>query len=209
MKALFCSLFVCLTSLLSFATPSSPTGETASYTLNGDSSRTSWMIKEGEGTATVKEMRNDPKVGPAYVVDIDYYFDVMFKGEKRGTISLLVPAAMFGDEFYDNLKVTHPVDVGSFKVDYMGMSRARDNENNAYDQCMMIKIFDVNTKFRSNVEEPRVTVLSHVTTMGEIDNIVLNMKTHDSVPVLGAVQIDMSGTASGINVKAGFDFMPN
>jgi hypothetical protein len=195
--------------LASFVVNADPIGEQASYILNDDSNRTAWLIRDGEGQATVVEMINDANIGPAYVVSIDYSFDLRIGGAKQGNIGLLVPARMFEEQFYDNLKATHPVDVGAFDVDYLGISRARDNENNAYDQCMLIKFFNVDPSYRPIPRASSVAILWHESTMGALEDIVLNFKRHATVPVLGAVQIDMSAKVHGISMKAGFDYMPN
>jgi hypothetical protein len=208
MSNFFFAILFCLSSYVGVA---NPIGQTASYQLSDDGDRTSWMIQDGQGLGTVVEFRNDPRIGPAYVVSIEYSLDVVFRGTKQGTIGLLVPATMFEDQFYQSLKLTHPVNVGPFHVDYLGMSQATDNEENTYDQCMVIKFFNLNPVYRPIINNSNIEVLWHESegTLGNIDDVVLTFKRHSTIPVLGAVEFDMSGTVKGVSLKAGFNFQPN
>lgn len=191
----------------SFFAHANPIGETANYILDsGD--RTSWMIKEGAGKAFVTEFRNDPKIGPAYVVNIEYDLKVKFKGRQQGTIGLLVPATMFEDQFYVDLADTHPVDMGAFKVDYIGTSIAHDNNNTAYNQCQHIRLFDIDPNYQPVSASPSVSILWHITSGPAFENLVLNIKKHDTVPVIGAVEFDLAGKVFGFDIKAGFDYAP-
>ncbi len=200
-----------ITSLLTNATMVSPIGETAAYRLNNDPGRTSFMVQKGEGMGTVVEMRQDAKIGPAYVIRIDYDLEVLFRGRVQGDVGLLVPVAMFEEQFYDDLQVTHPVNLQAFRVDYMGTTRASDDENNSYDQCLMIKIYDIDPAYRPVFKEPGVSVLWHnnnVNAFADVKNLVLDLTTHSIVPVLGAVQLDISAKVNGLPFKMGFDFTP-
>lgn len=206
MKKVFFSVVALCISLASIA---DPIGEVASYILNDSNDRTSWLIRDGEGQSSVVELREDPKLGPVYLVNIEYSFDVLFAGNHNGVIGLLVPVTMFEEQFYEDLKTTHPVNMGSFKVDYLGMARGRDNENNTYDQCMKIRLFDVDQNYRPIRTEPRVHIISHESTgsLNDVENLVLNFKKHATIPVLGAVEIDISGKARGIDFRVGLDFV--
>lgn len=210
MKTNWLKLSLTLSTLLSMSLIAEPIGEIAEYNLNGSSDRTSWLIRSGEGKATVAEYRDHETLGPSYVVSIDYSFEVRFMGRKSGNIGLLVPVAMFEDQFYDDLKNTHPVDLGAFNVDYEGMSSARDNENNAYNECMMIRLFDIDPSYKPLVgPTPTTTLLWHNSSgPGSIEDLELNLKTHATVPVLRAVQIDISGKARGFDFYAGLDYLP-
>lgn len=202
-----CLLFLALT--LSAMSYSDPVGENAGYELNRSRDRTSWVIRGGEGVGTVTELRNDEKIGAAYVVSIEYSFDILFHGQQNGVIGLLVPAAMFEDQFYDDLQQRHPAKLGVFDIDYLGTGNARDNDNNSYDQCLLLRIFNIDPNYQPVVRDAsKIAVLFHESTMGEVENLELKLKTHESIPVLGAVQIDISGKARGIDFRAGLDFTP-
>lgn len=191
--------------------PASPVGETASYELA--KSRSSWLIKRGQGTATVQEFVNDETLGPSYLVKIDYEFDIRFHGKEKGEVGLLVPEAMLADGFYENLATNHPQDLGGFSIDYEGTTNEEDGAGNEYTECTAVRLFDIDTSHyvpANPPESPRVAVLWHIRESGdsEIENLEIKLKIHPTVPVIGGVVIDVSGTARGFDIEAGFDYVP-
>lgn len=185
-------------------------GQKATYTLNDDPERTSWLLKSGDGEAIITSFKEDEKLGPSYVVTINYDFDVMIYGRQKGSIGLLVPASMFEDKFYDDLKKVHPVNLGGFKVDYEGMSEAADAKGNEYEECMVIRIFDVDPNFQPfDASKPSISVLWHYQNNPSVilEDLEITAKTHPSVSVMRAVQFDISGKAYGFDLAAGLDLV--
>lgn len=186
-------------------------GERANYKLDSSSDRSSWLIKRGEAKAAVTEYRVDEKFGPGYVITINYDLDIRFYGKQTGTIALLVPELVFGDQFYPDLIATHPIKMGGFDIDYEGMSSATDSASNSYDQCFMTRIFNIDPKYYpKDMTSGAVLVLwqKHQGLLSDIEELEIKLKVHPSVPVLGAVQIDISGMSTGIDFSAGLDLVP-
>lgn len=197
--------------LLHFSAWSEPLNEEAHYDLNDSSDRTSWLIKSGNGNAKVTEFREDPKLGPVYVVTINYDFNVRLYGRQKGKINLLAPAALFTDQFYQDLKNNHPLDVGSFHVDYEGVSAATDASSNEYEECVMTRIFNIDPAYQPTVNQLfSIQIISqeHEGPLSSIENLEIRAKIHPTIPVLKAVQIDISGKAYGFSLIAGLDLIP-
>ncbi|MCA9509008.1 MAG: hypothetical protein KC505_11355 [Myxococcales bacterium] len=187
---------------------SNPTGEEAGYTLNKSSGRSSWVIKEGRANAIVKEYMPDAPGGPGYVVEITYDMKVRFKGHQQGSIALLVPEQVFADNFIEDLMGNHPMAFGGFELDYHGTDDAKDADDNLYEDCAKTRIFNIDTDYQPpESSNPSVYVL--YSKGAKIENLEVKMKVHDSLPVIGAVQLDVSGKVLGFNFKAGFDYKPN
>lgn len=185
----------------------SPVGENADYVLNDSSERSSWIIKNGKADATVKSYQASGPFGPGYVVEISYDLSVRFKGRQQGTIGLLVPEQIFAANFINELAANHPMSFGSFDLDYHGEASAKDANDRLYNPCSKTRIFNINSNNRPNTSHTNGVYVLY--SMGdEIENLEVKMKVHDSVPVVGAVELDVSGKASGISFKAGFDYKP-
>lgn len=184
-------------------------GEKASYKINND--RSSWLIKRGNGTATVEQFIEDEVRGPSYLVKIAYEFVVRFHGTEKGEIGLLVPESMLTDEFLDNIAATHPQVYDGFSIDYVGLADAVDAEGNEYAECTEVLLYDIDTNayVLPNPEE-EMAVLWHVRESAnvEVENLEIKVKIHKSIPVVGAVTLDVSGIARGLDFEAGFDFVP-
>lgn len=179
-------------------------GQEAAYTVNND--RSSWLIEGGSGQAKVTELRNDPKIGQAYVVTIDYEVDILFHGSEKGNIGLLVPEQMFSQQFYQDLKQDKTIAMGVFTVEYQGTSNVSDADGNEYDQCTDARVYDIDPSLYP-IGRPAVNVLWHKReNVTSVENIELNVSIHHSVPVLGAVQIDVSGDIHGMDFTLGLDY---
>ncbi len=151
----------------------------------------------------------DAPIGPAYQVNIDYNMNIRLHGPESGTISILIPEGMFGEQFFQDLANNHPVDLGDFKVDFLGMVTATDSQGQEYNPVLLpVSPFTaVNTGSLVGDSDHQIMVISHEGTgiLADIENLEIKIAVNFSVPVLGGVQIDISGKASGINIGAGFD----
>lgn len=187
-------------------------GESAKYKLNKASSRTSWLLSDGKGDATVTKAIDSPEFGPSYVVKMNYMVKAGLLGEYKGSVGLLVPEFMFNNEFYRDLEAIHTKDLGSFKIDYQGRTTAADAQENRYEQCYKVRIYDIDPDYRPIVPVSMIKplILWHKAQgiMSKVDNIEINLKMHESAPVMGAVQVDVKGKVHGFDVKAGLDLIP-
>lgn len=196
-----------ITPVLADPPVTSPVGEKANYVLNDSSDRSSWIIKNGKAEATVKSYETSGPFGPGYVVEIKYDLSVRFKGRQQGTIGLLVPEQIFAANFINELASHHPMSFGTFDLDYHGEASAKDANDRLYNPCSKTRIFNINSNYHPNTAHTNGVFVLYA--MGdEIENLEVKMKVHDSVPVVGAVELDVSGSASGISFKAGFDYKP-
>jgi hypothetical protein len=187
-------------------------GEKVNYILNNAKDRTSSLIEEGEALIEIKEFLHDEELGPAYIVSIDYKFDITFVGYKEGNIGLLIPELMFQENFYYNLKEASSMDMGSFVIDYAGMTESFDAYENLYEECFIAHIHDIDvSKYMPIMDEKLIKILWHKSSKDflKVKDLEITLKAHSSVPVLGGVQIDISGKAFGYKFKAGFDLKPN
>ncbi len=197
-----------------------PVGEKAAYTLNDSSGRSSWIIKAGKADAKVLNFDPNNAFGPGYVLEINYDLTVRFKGRQQGTIKLLVPTEVFAANFISELAAHHPKSFGSFDLDYHGVATAKDANDRSYNDCAKTRIFNVSPEYLpSSMSNENIRFLSHEIknfedesgegiSAIEVENIEINLRVHQSVPVLGAVQLDVSGSSSGVSFKAGFDYKP-
>jgi hypothetical protein len=200
-----------LFSFQTFAVDGDPQGENASYILNKDRERTSWLIKSGTGTALVGEKVDHEELGPCYEVSIEYEFDVRFIGKNKGTIGLLVPERVFLPTFYSQLREDQSYSFGSFDVEHLGVTDAKDADDNYYEICDEIKIFNIDKDYQPislNENNTKIIWFKSEGILNEVENLEIKMRVDESLPVLGSVQIDVSGRAQGTNFKAGMDFAP-
>jgi hypothetical protein len=194
-------------SIVSWATDSI-IGETASYKYNRG--RTSLLILGGKATASVKNFESEGPYAPGYVVELEYDVEVLFKGRLKGKVGLLVPERVFQEEFAAELAQDHPQKVGGFHMDYLGLKDAKDADGKLHKDCHVAKVYNIDLDYKptpiKGSNGPKV--LYHKTIGPKIDvkNLSIVLKVDYSVPVLGAVQLDIFAKAMGIDVNAGFDF---
>ncbi|HXW53339.1 MAG TPA: hypothetical protein VEL47_04445, partial [Myxococcota bacterium] len=171
--------FICgLALFFGLASHADIVGEEASYVLTANTGRNSWVIKSGNGKATVASYQTDAPLGPSYLVNLDYTMNIRLHGPETGTISILIPESMFGEQFFQNLVTTHPVDLGDFKVDFLGMVTAVDNEGNQYEQSYSTRIYDINTGGGLFDDyEPQIVVVAHKGTgiLVDIENLEIKI----------------------------------
>ncbi len=211
MKKLGLGLFLSMVFSLSISASQNPVGERAGYILNDSSSRTSWIVKDGSADLIVKEYRNDDELGEGYVVEVKYTLEVRFKGTREGSIGLFVPGLLFEETFVNELKDDHPMSFGSFDIDYLGQTGAKDAQDNWYDQCAMTRIYNIDPDYdpiNDGMAQASILWTEHVGFDLDIKDLEIQVTVHNDVPVLGGVQLDFSGVSNGMNVRAGFDFIP-
>lgn len=178
-------------------------GQKADYQLDKNPQRTSSMIKSGSVTATIANfLENDPS-GPAYEVNIDYLFKVTFMGTYQGTEAANLEKEFFTEAFLENLRKTGHYEGANFKADHKGYADAENLDGKFYSHCDKVLLYDL--------KKPGffTRLVGEMIGMGRADlkNAKVLAHIYPKIPVLGAVKIDVSGVASGQNVKVGGDYV--
>ncbi len=204
----FLCLIACVAGTVAY---SDPIGEEAGYVLNKSPNRTTLLITGGQGKAVVKEYRDDAFYGPSYLVSLEYSVDIPSLGPEYGSVEFLVPKAVFTGQFFEDFVNVQSVDFDNFKADYLGMANATDHDGNQYDTCYLTRVYDIELGLLDMYDpflgRRFVLVPDNVTGIfAEMENLEIKLAINQAVPVLGAVQIDISGKSSGLNIKAGFDY---
>lgn len=181
-------------SLNSWAFGPDKVGQKQDYALNN--SRSTWMIKDAQGSATLLDFKIDEVFGPSYTLNIDYQFSVRMYGKEKGSIKLLIPEYMLREDFAERLGKSQSINLNKYIVDYKGMDVARDCNGAQYDQCLVARIHHLSADLWPKGNNP---ISSFIT------NVELNLRIKPSIKVIGAVQIDIKANLAGIPVKVGFD----
>jgi len=209
-------MFICLVVFMAgMVVHANPVGQVANYVLNKSSERTSPIIEAGQGKAVVKEYQ--PGVffgGGAYLVSLEYTMDIPLFGPEYGSVEFLVPEIVFTAPFLESLDSGHPLDFETFKLGFVGMTEALDHQGKHYDTCYLTRAYDIDLGLLDYYDTylDRRVVLAPENVSGifvEIENLEVKLTVNQAVPVVGAVQIDISGTMSGMKLKAGFDYTAN
>lgn len=178
-------------------------GQKADYLLDKDPNRTMKMIKSGTVTASVVNFQESGPTGPTYEVSMDYHFKVSLMGNYDGTQSTNLEEEFFTPQFIENLRKTGHYEGPYFKADHKGYADAKTMDGNFYPHCDKVLLYDLKNP------NPFMDMLAEsvgVTRADLKDGKVL-AHIYPGIPVLGAVKIDMSGVSSGMNVKAGGDYV--
>lgn len=186
-------------------------GDRADYLLDKDSARTSSMINRGTASALVTN--HLPRV-PAYLVALTYDLGITYFGDQNGTQDLEVPDAYFDPGFMEQLRSRGQMETATFSVRHLGFDDVTTMDGNSYPNCDVIEIYNIDTTSAAN---PAMVTMAHsllqdaaIATTGNqkasVENLKIRARVHESVPVIGAAQLDIQGTTSGFNLKAGFDY---
>ena len=184
----------------------SPVGEEVSYEMNRD--RTSWLIRSGNLKLSVVEHRAESEYGPGYIVRIDYMLNVFMRGKQEGNVGLFVPEVVFGSNFYSDLEENPTMSFGSFDIEYLGQGDAEDADGMSY-ECTKARVYNIEPSYTPGTtdgSESKVLWIEHSGSIEFVNDLELKLRVNPNVPVLGAVQIDVSGVSNnGIGFEAGLD----
>ena len=191
-----------------------PVGETALYKLDNNGSRTTGMIKKGTFHAKVLKFNPNSADGPAYKTRLKYDMKISWVGRKTGTKDVEVPQRYFMPEFMQELRTKKKMSFPQFKVAHQGRATVKTKEGKRYRNCDKVLIYDIDTgngfapnEFSQLLEQSVLQVMQVTGAVREeVQNLRILAHVKKGVPVLGAVKIDISGTARGFNFKAGFDY---
>lgn len=188
----FTKCFVPFLVLFASLSQAARVGDRLGYVLNTDRDRTSRMVKEGEATTLISDFKDGN-----YSLTVNYDITIRPNRNKSGDITLDVPEQVFAEGFYDELEALGTMQFEYFSIEYLGTSNATDADQNSYNDCHNIRLFDVDMdKFDPD----------GMNMMIDIKDLEIGMKICDGVPGNGAAQLDVSGRVFGISVKMGFDY---
>ncbi|MCB0366139.1 MAG: hypothetical protein H6624_15415 [Bdellovibrionaceae bacterium] len=189
-------------------------GEMADYELDKNSRRTSPLVNRGSATAKVVN-QGGSGANAFYVISLDYDIDVTYVGGQTGQQNIDTPAYFFTDALMDELRQKKQMDLTSFKIRHLGIEDANTLDGQSYDKCDVVEIYDVQQG--ALAQGPSVIGLAESlmadtaaattgTMNASVDNLVIRARLHPSVPVMGAVQLDIQASSGGLPLKAGFDY---
>jgi hypothetical protein len=178
-------------------------GDTVSY-VKSNSDRTSWVINEATGQLSIMEQRMDSECGPGYVLKMAYELDVKLKGKQKGDMGIFVPEALFASLFKEG-KTAY----GAFDITHKGYAKATSAKGVTYEQCSVNHATNVDHLFKpgaGSTGKAKVLWVNHQGSIKSVKDLEINFKAHKDVPVLGAVEINVSGISNnGVSFKIGMD----
>lgn len=174
-------------------------GERASYVLNKDSNRTSLAIESGRSEVIIDS--SDEESGH-YNILVNYTVAFSCGKTKETTLRLRVPNNIFALGFYNNLQFLGQMQFGTMKLEHLGRDNASDAHGRVYEGCHFVRIYDIDQSTLLQISGDR-------TFNAEIADLELMIKVCHEIPAIGAVQMDIQGSFSGMIQKIGFDFMNN
>jgi len=186
-----------------------PLGQSANYNIDKDPKRTSSMLKSGTIKISVPQEGKDQSKGPAYLVKIDYKFNVALMGDYAGSKETQIEKEYFTEEFLKELREKGHYEGQYFKADHMGYADAKNLDGKFYPHCDKILLYDLKEPASLNLFKDLLTTIVDPNFGDREDIQDLKVLTHIfvGVPVLGAVKVDVSGIYEGMNVKAGGDYI--
>ena len=200
------ALFISVTSFAGI----DPLGQSANYKIDKDPNRTSSMLKSGTIKLSVPALGKDLSQGPAYLVRIDYDFNVALMGPYKGTKETQIEKEYFTEEFLNELRKTGHYEGQYFKADHLGYADAKNLDGKFYPHCDKILLYDLRepnmVNFLNNLLGP-IASAEFFDQREDIQDLKVLTHIYVGVPVLGAVKVDVSGIYQGMAVKAGGDYM--
>ena len=190
------------------ASETNPIGQSANYRLDTNPNRTSSKLKSGTFHAVVTKASITTQGNPAYEVDIDYKLQVAVEGLKQGTQTSSIDQQYFSPEFMETLQTSGQYIGDDFSAAYQGIESVTTMDGSSYPNCDKILLYN----FRQN--QLGEGFVSFFRPLNDGDhNLVQNLKIvahiFPNMPVLGAVQIDLSGQYNGRPIMAGADYVPD
>jgi hypothetical protein len=181
-------------------------GDKTSYVKNKE--RTAWLIKDATGSLEVLEHLTSGDLGPGYVVKLSYKLDVRIRGEQTGDVGIFLPEQVFAQGFYDELSRS-AMSFGVFDITSLGAASAVDAKGTQYANCTATKTVNINHEFSGVGNKAKVLWFNHEGSIKSATNLEIKFRASPNVPVIGAVEIDVSGVSNnGIGFHAGLDLVP-
>ncbi|NBX93473.1 MAG: hypothetical protein EB078_00730 [Proteobacteria bacterium] len=184
-------------------------GQKANYKLDKNPKRTTSMLKDGTFLATITHYHPNAEGGPAMEVALDYKFNVAMVGEQKGVENALLDQAYFTPEFLEKLRKEGKYESENFKAIHKGYEDVKTLEGKIYAHTDIIFLYDIRDSKNMTLHSDLASFLAAIVraeTKADIEDMKVLMHVYPGVPVLSAVQIDVSGKYEGMSVKAGADY---
>lgn len=210
MKTLIIQLLVFSLSSFVFATdPETLVGQKAFYQLDKNPKRTISLLKDGNFLSVIKRYLPDAEHGPAMEVDLNYRFNVQLMGEQTGVETSQLDYEYFTAEFLDKLREEGKYESPNFKAIHQGYKDVKTLEGKFYANCDVILLYDITDTAQLNLRSGLADFLAGLVDRhpkSDVQDLKVLAHVYPGIPVLGAVQIDISGKYEGMNIKAGADY---
>ena len=187
-----------------------PIGEKSDMVLIKDRARTTSMIKNGQGFFEVKGLIDSEK-GKEYQIDYSFKINVSFYGDRGGVITLMVPKSYFGDSFLGQVR-RGIVQTSNLKIKLEDIKESIEHNGITYEECPVLKIYDIKGKDEENLKD---LIAIRALEMGilnekdlssdEVQDLEASILIHPSVPALGVIQMNITGSVRNYKIKMGFD----
>lgn len=184
-------------------------GDQVSYQKSADKSRTSRIILNATGALKVTKQITSGDLGAGYEVELVYSLDVMAKGQQTGTLTIFVPERIFAQGFFNGLPSSNaPMVLGAITAAQLGTSAAKDTKGTVYNDCVNVQLTNVDHEFSGAPDNVKVVSFTHDGKIKFVTKLEITLKAHQSIPVLGAVEMDIKGTSdSDIDFNVGMDLV--
>ncbi len=195
----------------------SKTGEFVRYSLDGGS-RSSSIIESGTMVFNMGAFVPSRGKSGAYQASLNYDLDILFAGRQTGSIGFYIPSEYFADDFMAKLRVAKLIDLGEFKVKYLGQRSVQTKTGFSFPACDHILVYDIKTNGSALAHEDFIANLTESLLrspdapvqrefMLAFDNAKIRFHVTKGIPAIGAVQMDIAATVSGFDAIAGFDYL--
>lgn len=210
MKTLILKIVVIALSFPLFsADPESLIGQKAFYKLDKNPKRTTSLLKGGNFLAEIKDYLPQAANGPAFEVDLSYRFYVQLMGEQSGVETSQLDYEYFTSEFLESLRKNGKYESPNFKAIHQGYRDVKTLEGKFYPQCDVILLYDIKDTSLLALRSGVTGFLSKIVgenSQSDVQDLKILVHVYPGIPVLSAVQIDLSGKYEGMNIKAGADY---
>jgi hypothetical protein len=172
-----------------------------------------------------KELRCDERSTTAtatafYPVTLEYDIRAVFAGRQKGKKLFNVPSEHFDASFMERLRREKLIDQGVFKIKHLGVENVKTIFNENYPACDKVLVYDFKwekvPKFAELIHEMFEAVVEEQPGIHPMESSAKNVKLvlyiykqGQELPVLGAVKVDLSGRVRGMDIQAGFDYLPD
>ncbi|MEZ4741252.1 MAG: hypothetical protein R3B45_02205 [Bdellovibrionota bacterium] len=197
-----------LFSLISTAAFSDPVNEYANYKVDNARNRTSSMIKRGTVRTEVLGFNPEGENGPVYNTNIEYDVTIQLAGRQQGEEVAEIPEEFFSPDFIEKLRQEGEIHYPQFKIRHLGYADATNMDGTSYPNCDKVFIYDIDMQQASALKFfQQITGKALATPADEVEDVEVTALITESLPVLGAAKIDISGVARGYDFKVGFDYL--
>ena len=186
----FLLFFLLVLPVVTLAAPTEdPLGQTAEYKLNRDKSRTTQMIRSGSLKVEVSDYFEQEAYGWVYRTIFSLEMKIAIVGRKTGRESILLEEYYFTPEYWDKLRKTKKVVLGTLTTHHLGWVA-----NGKYRGCDIVRFTDMVTETNSGGMD--------------ISDMEFQSFICEGSKGLGASTIDIEGKApTGMKFRAGFDLV--